>query len=264
VTPLPWSLETVALGACASAAIAYVAFRAHALDRSGALAAFAVGTATCAGLGLSGACVLLAFFVSSVGLSRVDKARKRATLVEVDKTGARDAAQVFANGGIAAVCALGAIVFDARFAIAFAGAFATAAADTWATEIGTLVKRPPRSILTFKPVAAGLSGGVTLAGTLASVAGALVVAAAALSLSPHAFVAVAAGGIVGALADSLLGASVQALRWCPRCERATEREPHSCGTVTQPLRGIAWLGNDAVNLAATACGAAGAILIARV
>jgi len=252
-----------AIGAAAAGAIGVAAYRAHALDRGGALAAVAIGAATYGALGLPGTSVLLAFFVSSVALSRAGRARKRATLVDVDKTGARDAAQVFANGGVAALCALGAVFVDARIAVAFAGAFAAAAADTWATEVGTLVRQAPRSILTFKPVATGLSGGVTLAGTAAELAGALLVAGvAAAAVGATAFVPVFAGGVAGAVLDSVLGASVQSLRWCPACERATEREPHVCGTATQRLRGFTWCGNDVVNLAATACGAAVAWLLA--
>jgi uncharacterized membrane protein len=33
-----------------------------------------------------------------------------------------------------------------------------------------------------------------------------------------------------------------------------------CGAATQPLRGVTWFGNDAVNLAATASGAVVAVL----
>jgi uncharacterized protein (TIGR00297 family) len=271
------------VGATSAASIGAVALRANALDRGGALAAFAVGTATYGGLGLRGAAVLLAFFVPSIALSRFGRERKRAALADVDKTGARDAAQVLANGGVAAACALcahfvgprfggthpsgtrfsRARLRESRFAVAFAGAFAAAAADTWGTEIGTLIKQPPRSIVTLKPIATGLSGGVSAAGTLAEIAGAFFVAVAAVALVPRAFWAVFAGGVAGALLDSVLGASVQALAWCPACLRATERNPHGCGSATQPLRGLSWLGNDAVNLAATAGGAFVAVLLAR-
>ncbi len=256
-------LSNFDIGAIASAAIAVAAYRTHSLDAGGAIAAFFVGTATYGGLALPGAAVLLAFFVSSVALSRVGKARKRVLLEDVGKTGPRDAAQVFANGGIAALCALLALFVDHRYAFAFAGAFAAANADTWGTEIGTLVKQAPRSILTFRPVAPGLSGGITTAGTLAEVAGALAVAAAALTLDAGAFVPVACAGIAGALADSLLGASLQSLRWCPNCKRATEREPHGCGANTRSLRGFGWLGNDGVNVSATLVGALTAFALAR-
>lgn len=138
-------LTDLDIGAIGAAAIAFVAVRTRSLDVSGALAAFVVGTATYASLGSAGASVLLAFFVTSVALSRVGRARKRIALVDVGKTGARDGAQVFANGGVAALCAILAHVAAPRYAIAFAGAFAAATADTWGTEVGTLARRLPRS-----------------------------------------------------------------------------------------------------------------------
>src|SRR6202044_93779 len=60
--------------------------------------------------------------------------------------------------------------------VAFAGAYAAATADTWGTEIGTLAAKPPRSILTGKPLATGLSGGVSAPGTAAEVAGSVLIA----------------------------------------------------------------------------------------
>lgn len=254
-------LSNFDIGAIVSSAIALAAYRTRSLDGAGAFAAFAVGTATYGALGLPGAAILLAFFSTSVALSRVGRARKRALLVDVGKTGPRDAAQVFANGGIAAVCALLALWVDPRFAFAFAGALAAATADTWGTEIGTLARARPRSIVTLRPVAAGLSGGVTLPGTLAEVAGALLIAGVTSTIgfggnATRAFAAVALAGIVGALADSVIGGSLQSLRFCPQCRRSTEREPHGCGANTTPIRGAAWLGNDAVNIAATLVGAA--------
>jgi len=260
-------LSNFDVGAIASAAIAFAALRTRSLDGGGAVAAFAVGTATFGALGLAGAAVLLAFFVSSVALSRLGRARKTVALADVGKTGPRDAAQVFANGGVAAACALLALWADARFADAFAGALAAATADTWGTEIGTLARRAPRSILTLRRTAAGLSGGVTWPGTLAEAGGALFIAAVARAVplgahAPRALAGVAIAGMAGALTDSILGASLQSLRYCPQCRRPTEREPHGCGANTQALRGLSWLGNDGVNFAATLVGAAVAFGVA--
>jgi len=258
----PPPLTDFDVGAVAAAPIAFAAFRAHALDGGGAFAAFLIGTATFGGLGAPGADVLLAFFITSIALSRVGRARKRERLVDIGKTGARDASQVFANGGVAAVCAVLSLV-DPRCAVAFAGAFAAATADTWGTELGTLARGRPRSILTFRSVATGLSGGVSLPGTLAELAGALFIALVANALGLHATLAIGAGGIAGALVDSLLGASLQSLRWCPQCRRPCETEPHACGANTTPLRGLAPIGNDAVNFACTLTGAAIAFSLAR-
>ncbi|MFY9779039.1 MAG: DUF92 domain-containing protein [Candidatus Baltobacteraceae bacterium] len=249
------------VGAAAAAAIAFSAFRLRSLSAGGAVAAFAVGTATFGGLGAAGAGVLLAFFVTSVALSRLGKAEKRKRLVDIGKTGPRDASQVLANGGVAALCALLAST-DARCAIAFAGAFAAATADTWGTEIGTLARGRPHSILSLRPIATGLSGGVSLQGTLAELAGALFIALVAEAFGLGAVLPIAAGGVAGALLDSLLGASLQSLRWCPQCRRPCETEPHLCGANTTPLRGLSFVGNDAVNLACTLAGAAVAFWLA--
>jgi len=256
-------VNSYAAAAALAALVAAVAWRARALSASGAIAAFAIGTIVFGSKGWPGAAVLFAFFVPSVVLSRVGRKRKRAML-DVGKQGARDAWQVLANGGVAAACALP--FFDGYAplaAAAFAGAFASAAADTWGTEIGTLVRGAPRSILTLRPMAAGLSGGITPAGTLATFAGAAFVAAAAFATHVAAFVPVVAGGVAGALLDSVLGASVQALRWCPSCAIACETNPHHCGTATSLRRGRGWLENDAVNLAATLTGASVAGVLAR-
>jgi uncharacterized protein (TIGR00297 family) len=250
------------IGALGAAAIAYLALRAHALTGGGALAAFAVGTVTYGTLGNPGGAVLLAFFITSVALSRLGRARKR-RLTDLAKPGARDGDQVLANGGIAALCALMTLTGDLRYATAFAGALAAANADTWGTEIGTLSGGTPRSILTLRPVTAGLSGGVTLLGTLAEIAGAALVAGIAHLTGLGVAWPILAGGVAGALVDSALGASLQALRWCPQCRRACEIEPHTCGANTTLVRGAAWLGNDAVNALATTTGAVVAFALAR-
>jgi len=250
-----------ALGAAAAALIALAALRSRSLTKDGALAAWFVGAVTFGSLGIAGAGILLAFFVTSVTLTRFGQATKRERLVDVAKTGPRDARQVFANGGVAALCAFAAFVagssgIGARCVVAFAGAFAAATADTWGTELGSLLASEPRSIFSWRPIPTGLSGGVTAVGTIAEAAGALFIATVALLAGIGSFVAIAVAGFAGALLDSLLGATAQSLRWCPRCSRATEMNPHVCGTPSNLVRGFAWLENDAVNLAASLCGAA--------
>lgn len=257
------SARDAVVGALLAAAIALVALRARALTRGGALAAFAVGTITYSAGTWTFTAVLLAFFLPSVLLSRLGRARKRA-LVDVGKQGPRDAAQVLANGGVATLCALFyGLTHQPRWALAFVGAYAVATADTWATEIGTLARARPRSILTFRALEPGLSGGVTATGTLAAFAGALWLGLAADLSQPsdQAWIglavvfALAVIGFIGALVDSVLGATLQELRRCPACERTCEIDPHVCGTPTIRVRGLRWMSNDLVNGLATATGA---------
>jgi uncharacterized protein (TIGR00297 family) len=253
-----------AIGAALAAIVALAAWRARALDGSGAIGAWFVGTAVFGAGGWQGAAVLLAFFVPSTILSRIGRERKRA-LDDVGKQGPRDLWQVLANGGIAALCALAAVRFaSAPLAAAFAGAFAAASADTWGTEIGTLVRQRPRSIVTFREIATGLSGGVTVAGTLAEFGGAFAVAIVAAATGVAAFLPVAIGGVAGAIVDSLIGATFQALRWCPQCAAECETNPHHCGAPTIVRRGASWIENDAVNFAATLTGALAAGLMTTV
>jgi uncharacterized protein (TIGR00297 family) len=194
----------------------------------------------------------LTFFVTATALSRIGRARKR-RIGEIAKGGPRDAFQVLANGGVATLC-IALWPHDPVGFAAFAGAYAAANADTWGTEIGMLVREPPRSILTGRPLATGLSGGVTPAGSIAEIAGALAVAF-ATGTAIRLVVAVTVAGIAGALVDSFLGATLQERRWCPACARECENDPHACGTPTTRRRGAPWLTNDGVNLAATATGA---------
>jgi uncharacterized protein (TIGR00297 family) len=148
-------------------------------------------------------------------------------------------------------------------ALAALGALAAATADTWATEIGVAADGAPRSLLTLRPVPPGTSGGVSAAGSLAMIVGALFIALVARELGlTRELIAVAAGGAAGAVADTLLGGTLQARRWCANCKRSTERMIHDCGEATTHAGGIPWLDNDVVNFAATLTGALVAPLLA--
>ena len=246
-----------------AALVALAAWRLQTLTRSGAIAALLVGSITMGLAGWAGALVLFAFFLPAIALSRIGRARKR-RLTDIGKHGARDAAQVLANGGIATLALIVGTLFHRADLgdVAFAGAFAAAAADTWGTEIGTLVRGLPRHILTGKPLPTGISGGVSIAGTIAEFVGAAVVAAVTASVGLGALLAVALAGIIGATIDSILGATLQERRYCDACARLCETNPHDCGMTTRVISGIPGFGNDAVNAIATLSGALAAVLLA--
>jgi uncharacterized protein (TIGR00297 family) len=258
--------------------IAALAYALGALTLAGAVTASVLGFIVFGLGGLDWAMVLLAFFISSSILSRVAKKRKAQLEEKFSKGARRDAWQVLANGGIAGAMVLVHAFYPASPWpwIGFSASLAAANADTWATELGVLGPSLPRLITTGKPVERGTSGGLSLTGTLAGLAGALLVGLAAAFLFPGsavipvpgtanlepAFVLTAArtflfalAGIVGSLVDSLLGATVQAIFVCPDCKKETERYPyHSCGAPTLRVRGLPWLTNDWVNFACTLSG----------
>lgn len=259
-------ISRVATGLAIAGVIAIAAWAARALTARGAIVAAVVGAAAIAA-GWSWGVLLLAFFIPSSALSRagVDiKTRRTSGIVE--KSGARDAVQVIANGGIFGITAVAAVIApsDAWLA-AGAGALAASTADTWATEIGTLFDGTPRLVTTWRAMPPGTSGAVTVAGSLGMLAGSafLTLVVAAVVWPRHVVAATFVGGVTGALADSLAGATIQTRRRCSSCDVLTERTIHSCGTPTVHAGGIPWLSNDAVNVLCGAVGAATAVAVAR-
>ncbi|HEY4217085.1 MAG TPA: DUF92 domain-containing protein [Gemmatimonadaceae bacterium] len=254
------------VGFVLAAAIAALAHRLRSLTIGGAVAAtFVGGAAVAAGWGWGA--LLVVYFLASTLLSRTSRAEKEArTASIVEKGGERDAVQVLANGALFAGAALAMHWMpNTRWLALGAGSLAASTADTWATEIGTMVGGAPRSILTGRRVAPGMSGGITMAGTFASLSGAAFLALAALACGWPVAAArvVVIGGIAGSFIDSILGAACQSRRWCAACATETERAVHSCGTATAAHRGLPWIDNDAVNFLSNACGGLLATLLLR-
>jgi uncharacterized protein (TIGR00297 family) len=220
--------------------------------------------------------LLIAFFVSSSLLSHYRDRQKAGLAEKFAKGNRRDLGQTLANGGLAALIALvigltgrDAAIYPA-LAFAFYGALATVNADTWATELGVLARNGPKLITTGRPVPVGTSGGVTVEGFAAALAGATFIGVVGFALiqiaarlttgawlwSDWVVIPVAAiGGVAGATFDSLLGATVQGIYRCDRCGVETERTLHRCGQPTHLVRGWRWLNNDWVNFLASAAGA---------
>lgn len=216
------------------------------------------------GAGWSWGALLLSLFISVSLLSRVGAAEKSRRLDSMlEKGGERDAAQLIANGAVFTIAAVGSLLAPSGvWNVIAGGALAFSAADTWATEIGTLAGKDPRSIITGRRVPAGTSGGVSLAGTVGAIAGALFIATEAMFAAwPVSLTRLTLGGIIAAFADSLIGATLQTRRWCERCGKQTERTVHDCGTHTSHSGGIRWIDNDVVNALCSAIGALIALVL---
>jgi uncharacterized protein (TIGR00297 family) len=251
--------------------VAYLAYRAHSLNKSGAVAATLVGTVIFGFGGLSWAILLMIFFITSSGLSRAFKDRKRGLDEKFSKGHERDAGQVFGNGGLATFFATLHAFYPESILpwIGFAVSLAAVNADTWATELGVLNPTQPRMITNLsKRVEKGTSGGISLFGTLASLLGGAVIALPAVLISPFGilsldyFLLISLSGLAGSLFDSFLGATVQAMYFCPTDKKDTEKHPlHTCGTPTVHIRGWQWLDNDWVNFACSAFGVLASLIL---
>jgi uncharacterized protein (TIGR00297 family) len=228
---------------------------------SGGLAAWTVGTLVLYGSGWSGGAVLAAFFISSNLVSRIGAHRSR---TQLDPKGdRRDLWQVYANGGAAAVCS---VAGNAEMRVWLVTAtLAAAAADTWATSVGTRSSKAPRWLAFGGPVPPGTNGGMTAIGSAGAVVGALLVSATGAFATGIPAI-LPAGTLIGYSAmvvDSIVGAVLQGRFHCSTCNEPSEWRIHHCGRATVPKGGLTWLNNDLVNLVATAFAAGAGLLIWR-
>ena len=179
----------------------------------GAIAGSAVCLALLLGAGIGGFFLLLTVFVLTWISTRLGWAHK-IRLGTAEARAGRDALQVLANLAAAATCAL---VFafvwpDQRLLIAMTAALAEAAADTVSSEIGQAFGGSPRLVTNWNKAATGTNGAITLAGTLAGVAGGLTVGIVGVVTGLFAWRALpvcVVSGVVGMIADSFLGATLE-------------------------------------------------------
>ena len=242
-----------------NAGAGYGAWRRGSVTADGGVAGAVVGAAILFAGGFTYWIMLMLFFVSSTLASRLGSRRKERLERMHEKGSRRDAVQVLANAGVAAAAVVALRLTGVHgFALAAAGAFASVNADTWASELGVLARREPRSIVTWRRLEPGTSGGVSLPGTVAAAGGSLLIAVwFALSTGVAgggALLVVWLAGFAGTTVDSVLGATVQAL-YRDEDGAITERR-HGASGPNERVRGIPLVTNDVVNLASSVAAAA--------
>ncbi|MFX1319375.1 MAG: TIGR00297 family protein [Promethearchaeota archaeon] len=287
--------------------LAVIAYRGRIVTKSGLVAAFFLGITVWLLTSWTWFLILLIFFVVTAQFTHYKYKIKHQHGAAQEKGGARDWSHVLANGGLPLSIVLfavslifffgqsnaygridvgvGHMVVPASLVIAvafvaFLGAVATATADTLATEIGLLNPQPPRLITNLRMVVPpGTSGGISVAGELATLLGTLLIGGIAALLvapfwinwfgtmlmpelagiAPVTYVLVAMlGGIVGCTVDSVLGATIQGHWACGVCGKQTEKKVH-CGENATYLRGSHFLDNHMVNMVSCLIGALVAI-----
>jgi len=159
--------------------------------------------------------LLFLVFVLTWAATRFGRGRKLARGL-AEAAGGRNAAQVVANVGLAAWAIPVALLWP-DFALAATWALvavlAEAAADTCSSELGKAYGGKTVLLTTGRAVPPGTDGGVSWLGTAAALFASLSIASSALGLralsSGKAVAALTLAGILGALLDSVLGATLE-------------------------------------------------------
>ena len=219
------------------------------LSKSGLLCAIILDVAVSLTLGNVGFILLLAFLVISVIIDKIKK-RKNDDSSITKRGECRDHVQVLANGLIPMVMAvMFSLTVNKAFLIGYVAALAEALADTAASGMGAYSKTT-FDIFKMRKCKKGISGGMSVVGTVASLFGAAIISALALlfgAVNLKLFFAVIASAFLGAVFDSFLGSVLQVKYKCTVCGELTEREEH-CKKRTEKVSGIAFFDNDIVNL----------------
>ena len=210
----------VAAGLLVNGVIALGAWGFRSIDVAGAVSAVVIGTAITAGLGLPSLGLMIAFFVVGTAATRIGYRIKAARGIAQERGGARGWRHAWANGGVPAFLALlaGATAVPLRdlLVVAYAGAVATAAADTCSSEVGKAYGRRTFLITSLRAVPPGTEGAVSLEGTLGGLLGALIVAAVGAALGVYTWqlaALVTLAGVLGSLAESVIGTVAERRGW---------------------------------------------------
>jgi len=237
-------------------AICILAYRAKALTLLGAVFAFFLTIGLYISGGISFLAALLGFFMSSSFFTKLHaKEKEELEKALYEKGGNRDHIQVLANGGAALIIAVAHFLMpEKQLLVACFVAIAVCNADSWASEIGIMSKATPFSIINFKSVQKGMSGGVTFLGLFASACGALFIAG---IYSVFMFVripflelirdctTITVFGFVGAAIDSVLGVLVQPA-YVDSKGKLTEKRADG-RLHNKKVKGFGFFGNDMVN-----------------
>jgi len=221
---------------------------------------------------------LLVFFISSSKVTKFKADEKKRFEAEFKEGGQRNWLQVLCNGGMALELSLlylldvGSADLPVDFShqyraswlgVAVLGALACCNGDTWASELGSVLgSDQPRLITSMRKVPRGTNGAVTLMGLLASCLGGLLIgltyylgillsaSRSDISRAPdqlNVLLLGAVGGLLGAVIDSLLGASLQFSGRDVKTGKIVE----VCRSGVTPISGQQFLDNHSVNLVST-------------
>jgi uncharacterized protein (TIGR00297 family) len=183
-------------------------FRKSILTRYGSIIVHLLGIFYFGVLGWAWSIPVVLFFFSSVLFTKINGL----VYGKAPETNTRNAWQVFANVIFATLSSALYLVTGHDIYIHFyITLVAAVTADTWASELGPVFNRKCFSLADRSIVEAGVSGGISIAGSLAALAGSLIVSATSCYLffsrvDMSLVIILALAGFAASFVDSLLGA----------------------------------------------------------
>ena len=203
--------------------------------------------------GTFGFVILCAFFIGAVIIDKIKKrVKNKGRNNHEDEEDCRNYMQVLANGTVAFLSALAFIITSNKiFVVTFVTSLAEAFSDTAASGIGVFASKT-YDPFKWRVCEKGLSGGMSLEGTFASLCGACLIAFAAYlfgfaGYGIKEFFIVAICAFLGAVFDSFMGSVFQVKYKCPSCGSITESTEH-CNMPTEKYSGFIAIDNDIVNI----------------
>jgi uncharacterized protein (TIGR00297 family) len=203
----PILASELVVGASLTALPALAAWWFRAVSAEGAVAGWVLTALLYGTSGWRGVVVFGAFFVLGSVTTRVGWSRKVALGVAQERGGRRGIGNALSNTLVGLICAWLAMEthLESIFALGMVAAFATAAFDTVASEIGQAFGRETFLLTELRRVPPGTVGAVSLEGTTAGLAAAAAVGLTGLAVGvvgPAGTGAVVVGALVGSTAES--------------------------------------------------------------
>jgi uncharacterized protein (TIGR00297 family) len=214
VVSTPEFLGRAGIGLAVNVALAAAAYATRGVGVAGAIVGTLLGATIWAFAGWPAFALLFAFFVLGTVATKLGYARKAAAGIAQEKGGRRGPGNALSKTSVPAAAAIFAATTGrpTLFLLALAGAFATAAFDTVSSEVGKAFGRRTFLITSLRPVPRGTDGAVSLEGTLAGLAAALLVGALGFAggLYTASGIAVAAvAALVATTLESVVGATLE-------------------------------------------------------
>jgi uncharacterized protein (TIGR00297 family) len=214
--------------------LVWVSIALRKLTFAGGMAGGVIAASLFSGVGWPGIILLAIFFVLGTCATSWKSGLKQHAGLAEKRDGQRDCYQVMANGGVAGLLAIAAVLWPAERSFLFlliASSLSAAIADTLSSELGSLYGKRFFNIITLRNDTRGENGVISVAGLGIGIFGSSIIAGAYMLMVDDGWknpLIIIAAGTMGNLTDSILGATLE-------------------------RKGI--LRNDAVNLANTMAGA---------